>query len=156
LSCPPSRQVGCLPDPLAQGEDTIMGTQITGGVDTHLDVHVAAALDDRGGLLATESFDTTAAGYQQLAVWLASFGEVVLVGSYKYDDANTEGQDAYALTNVRAGVRKGRVTGEVWIRNAFDQRYVPIAFAYPGVAPSGFVGEMGRPRTFGASVRLQF
>jgi transposase len=36
-----------------------MGTQITGGVDTHLDVHVAAALDDRGGLLATASFDTT-------------------------------------------------------------------------------------------------
>ena len=28
-----------------------MGTQITGGVDTHLDVHVAAALDDHGGLL---------------------------------------------------------------------------------------------------------
>ncbi len=28
-----------------------MGTQITGGVDTHLDVHVAAALDEHGGLL---------------------------------------------------------------------------------------------------------
>ena len=87
---------------------------------------------------------------------LLARGEVVFVGSYKYDDANTEGQDGYALTNVRTGVRKGRVTGEVWIRNAFDRRYVPIAFAYPGVAPSGFVGEMGRPRTFGASVRLQF
>ena len=30
-----------------------MGTQITGGVDTHLEVHVAAALDEHGGLLGT-------------------------------------------------------------------------------------------------------
>jgi transposase len=57
-----------------------MGSQITGGVDTHLDVHVAAALVDRGGLLATASFDTSSTGYQHLAAWLASFGEVVLVG----------------------------------------------------------------------------
>ena len=35
---------------------------ITGGVDTHLDVHVAAALDQIGGLLGTASFATTPAG----------------------------------------------------------------------------------------------
>ena len=40
---------------------------ITGGVDTHLDVHVAAALDPIGGLLGTESFPTTPAGYCKLA-----------------------------------------------------------------------------------------
>jgi transposase len=57
-----------------------MGTQITGGVDTHLDVHVAAALDERGGLLATASFDTTPAGYRELVEWFASLGAVVLVG----------------------------------------------------------------------------
>ena len=44
-----------------------MGTQITGGVDTHLDVHVAAALDDHGGLLGTASFATTPDGYRELA-----------------------------------------------------------------------------------------
>jgi transposase len=57
-----------------------MGAQITGGVDTHLDVHVAAALDDRGGLLGTASFATTPGGYRDLAEWLRSFGEVVVVG----------------------------------------------------------------------------
>ena len=57
-----------------------MGTQITGGVDTHLDVHVAAVLDDRGGLLGTASFATTPAGYAELADWLVSFGEIVVVG----------------------------------------------------------------------------
>jgi hypothetical protein len=31
---------------------------VTGGVDTHLDVHVAAALHPLGGLLGTEHFET--------------------------------------------------------------------------------------------------
>ena len=50
---------------------------VTGGVDTHLDVHVAAALDGIGGLLGVESFATTAAGYGELTDWLCSFGSVV-------------------------------------------------------------------------------
>ena len=53
---------------------------ITGGVDTHLDVHVAAALDDRGALLGVESFATTESGYKKLLSWLADFGSVDLVG----------------------------------------------------------------------------
>ena len=57
-----------------------MGTQITGGVDTHLDVHVAAVLDEHGGVLGTASFGTTPEGYRALAGWLCSFGEVALVG----------------------------------------------------------------------------
>ena len=36
---------------------TTMPLRITAGVDTHLDVHVAAALDERGALLGVESFD---------------------------------------------------------------------------------------------------
>ena len=39
---------------------------VTGGVDTHRDVHVAAALDPLGGLLGTESFATDSAGYKAL------------------------------------------------------------------------------------------
>ncbi|HZA86000.1 MAG TPA: hypothetical protein VE466_03915 [Acidimicrobiales bacterium] len=35
---------------------------VVGGVDTHLDVHVAAAVDPVGGLLGVESFPTTPAG----------------------------------------------------------------------------------------------
>jgi hypothetical protein len=59
---------------------TTLARQITGGVDTHLDVHVAAALDERGGLLGVESFETTPAGYDKLLTWLRSFGTVVLLG----------------------------------------------------------------------------
>ena len=43
---------------------------ITGGVDTHADVHVAAALDPVGGLLGVREFPVTAAGYAPLPGWL--------------------------------------------------------------------------------------
>jgi transposase len=53
---------------------------ITGGVDTHKDLHVAAALDGVGKLLGTQSFPTTTAGYRALLAWLRGFGTVVAVG----------------------------------------------------------------------------
>jgi transposase len=53
---------------------------VVGGVDTHLEVHVAAALDERGGLLGTRSFPASPAGYRQLLGWLRSFGQLQLVG----------------------------------------------------------------------------
>jgi transposase len=53
---------------------------ITGGVDTHADVHVAAALDPLGGLLGVQEFPATAAGYARLLGWLGGFGTVCLVG----------------------------------------------------------------------------
>lgn len=89
---------------------------------------------------------------------LLAFGRAELVcrGSFQYDDANTQGQDAYTLMNLRAGVEIRKVSVEGWIRNAFDTRYIPTAFAYPGLAPSGFVGESGAPRTFGITVGIRF
>src|SRR6266542_4880204 len=60
---------------------TIVETRaITGGVDTHADTHVAAALDPVGGLLGVREFPATAAGYAGLLGWLAGFGTVCLVG----------------------------------------------------------------------------
>jgi iron complex outermembrane recepter protein len=82
--------------------------------------------------------------------------EVVLTGAFSYDEANREGQDAYSIVNLRAGARARRLFGELWVRNAFDTRYVPIAIPYPGFAPSGFIGENGRPRTFGVTVGASF
>ena len=60
---------------------TIVETRvITGGVDTHADMHVAAALDPIGGLLGVEEFPVTPAGYAGLLGWLGGFGTVGLVG----------------------------------------------------------------------------
>jgi transposase len=59
---------------------TTMPLRVTGGVDTHLDVHVAAVLDQRGALLGVESFETTPVGYRALVRWLRAFGALELVG----------------------------------------------------------------------------
>jgi outer membrane receptor protein involved in Fe transport len=82
--------------------------------------------------------------------------EAVFSGGFKYDDLNMEGQEAYSLTNLRGGVRGRLITVEAWLRNAFDTAYIPVAFAYGPLAPSGFIGEMGRPRTFGVSAGVGF
>jgi transposase len=66
---------------------------VTGGVDTHLDVHVAAALDANGGVLGVESFPATRAGYRQLRDWLCAFGELTRVG--------VEGTGAYGAGLAR-------------------------------------------------------
>jgi transposase len=81
---------------------TIVETRaITGGVDTHADVHVAAALDPVGGLLGVQEFPATAAGYAGLLGWLGGFGTVCLVG--------IEGTGSYGAGLARyvtaAGVR---------------------------------------------------
>lgn len=53
---------------------------VTGGVDTHKDVHVAAMVDELGAHLGTRSFPTTRTGYQQMADWMAAFGAIGVVG----------------------------------------------------------------------------
>jgi len=74
---------------------------ITGGVDTHADVHVAAALDPIGGLVGVREFPATAAGYADLLEWLGGFGTAALVG--------VEGTGSYGAGLARymagAGVR---------------------------------------------------
>ena len=57
-----------------------MVRMITGGVDTHADQHVAAAIDANGGVLGTESFPADVAGYEALLGWLVSHGQVERVG----------------------------------------------------------------------------
>ena len=53
---------------------------ITGGVDTHRDVHVAAATDTLGHDLGTHRFPATTAGHTALLTWLQGFGPVTAVG----------------------------------------------------------------------------
>lgn len=53
---------------------------VIGGIDTHKDLHVVAALDLNGALLGTEQFATTRAGYRRLLAWLQAFGDVRCIG----------------------------------------------------------------------------
>jgi transposase len=72
---------------------------ITGGIDTHGEVHVAAALDEVGSLLGTESFGANPDGYSALLDWLTGFGPVGKVG--------VEGTGAYGAGLARFLARAG-------------------------------------------------
>ena len=57
-----------------------MVRMIVGGVDTHADQHVAAAIDANGGIVRVESFPADHAGFETSFGWLVCRGEVVRVG----------------------------------------------------------------------------
>ena len=114
---------------------------ITGGVDTHADAHVAAALDPLGGLLGVREFPATAAGYDGLLSWLAGFGTVALVG--------IEGTGSYGAGLARhmaaAGIRVVEVTGPTGrtaAATASPIRWTRLARR----GPRSPAGRPGRPR----------
>jgi transposase len=87
---------------------------VTGGVDTHLDVHVAAAVDANGGVLGVESFATTPAGHHELCSWLQVFGTLTRVG--------VEGTGAYGAGLARHLRGEGVVVIEVDRPNRQERR----------------------------------
>jgi len=82
--------------------------------------------------------------------------DAVFYGAFQYDDQNSLAQDAFSLVNLRFAATGRVLLGELVIRNAFDTRYIPLAFPYPNLAPSGYIGEMGAPRTITAGVGVRF
>ena len=57
-----------------------MVRMIVGGVDTHADSHVAAAVDANGGVVGIESFPADESGFEALLGWLVLHGEIQVVG----------------------------------------------------------------------------
>ena len=53
---------------------------VVGGVDTHKDLHVAAAVDECDRVLGSRCFPTTRHGYKQMLAWMRSFGQLQRVG----------------------------------------------------------------------------
>ena len=78
---------------------------VTGGIDTHSEFHVAAAVDANGGVLGVETFDTATHGHRELVAWLAGFGTIRLVG--------VEGTGSYGAGICRHLVGKGITVVEV-------------------------------------------
>ena len=103
------RRRPCHPSTAKEGRDGMTIVEpvpgITGGVDTHLDKHVAAALDPLDRLVGTESFNADAGGYKALLAWLEQFGRVTKVG--------VEGTGSYGVGLSRFLQRKGVEVVEV-------------------------------------------
>jgi len=85
---------------------TIEGARpVTGGVDTHGELHVAAAVDQVGGVLGARAFSASPSGYPELLCWLEGFGKLARVG--------VEGTGAYGAGLARFLSRSGVVVVEV-------------------------------------------
>lgn len=103
----------------------------------------------------TATFGTQLTGDVRGGISLYGRAEATFHGGFHYDEANTARQDSYSLANFRVGARGRTVFVEGWVRNAFDTQYIPVALPLL-FAPSGFVGEMGAPRTFGVTTGVTF
>jgi transposase len=79
--------------------------QLTIGVDTHLDVHVAHANDQLGRPVATLQVPTTPAGYAQLLAWARRLGQPVAWG--------VEGTGCYGAALARLLAADGQLVVEV-------------------------------------------
>lgn len=62
----------------AEGSAAVTGVVL--GVDTHLDLHVAVAVDELGRRLGDVTVPTTRKGYQNLLAWAEGFGPVRRAG----------------------------------------------------------------------------
>ena len=54
--------------------------QVILGIDTHAELHMAAAVDERGRLLGACTVPTNSAGLGQLVHWASRYGEVAMAG----------------------------------------------------------------------------
>jgi transposase len=80
-------------------------SEVTGGVDTHLDTHTVAALDGLGRRLGHATFPATRVGYAALLAWLQGQGVVVAVG--------VEGTGSYGAGLARYLTQQGIEVVEV-------------------------------------------
>ena len=121
---------------------------------------ISSGVDVEGNRIPNSPEYTASAGVQYSRVLgpatIVGRADAVFYGAFQYTDQNSLGQDAYSLVNLRVGVTGRFFLGELLIRNAFDTRYIPLAFPYPSFAPSGFMGEMGAPRTVSLSAGVRF
>jgi transposase len=115
---------------------------VTGGVDTHADVHVAAVVDQVGRVLGTQAFPATAAGYRAALVWMSAHGELVRVG--------VEGTGSYGAGLARYLAGCGVEVAEVIRpnRQARRQRGKSDAADAVAAAVAALSGEAsGRPKS---------
>ena len=84
---------------------TNQDVQVTIGVDTHLDTHVAVALNQIGRTLAIESFPADPVGYRRLIAWAERLGRVERFG--------IEGTGCYGAGLARTVTRAGHRVVEI-------------------------------------------
>ena len=90
------------------------GPPVTGGVDTHAEVHVAGVADQTGRVLGVKEFPATAQGYAAALAWMRGHGDLVKVG--------VEGTGSYGAGLARYLAAQGIEVAEVMRPNRQARR----------------------------------
>jgi len=119
---------------------------VIGGVDTHLETHVVAALDPIGGVLDVATFGTDLASCVALADWLESLGPLRVVG--------VEGTSSYGAGLTRHLRGRGIEVREVSRPNRQERRKKGKSDPVDAVAAARAVlaGEGTIPKTMDGNV----
>jgi transposase len=120
---------------------------VTGGVDTHADVNVAAVVDPVGRVLGTKEFPATAAGHRTALAWMRGHGRLVRAG--------VEGTGSYGAGLARHLTAQAVVVLEVIRPNRQTRRLRGKSDAVDAVAAAlaALNGEAhGRPKAHDGTV----
>ena len=103
---------------------------------------------------------TFAAGavYRHESGW---FGRIDVTGKdeFYFDVSHDQVSEAYSVTNARLGYEADRWTAQLWLRNAFDERYAVRGFFFgnePPLFPPTLYIRQGDPRQLGVTFDMRF
>ena len=125
---------------------------VTVGVDTHLDLHVAAVLDHTGRLLGTQAFPASTRGYVALVTWPAILGSAstlpqatskgrsepsrpVVDRTEDVPKVDSTLASKTAWSRRSAGQRCGSVRGDLDRRNRFQAAQGVLLLTLTGTKP---------------------
>jgi outer membrane receptor protein involved in Fe transport len=78
---------------------------------------------------------------------------------FYFDVSHDQKSESYSVTNVRLGYEAERWTSQLWLRNAFDERYAVRGFYFgnePPNFPNALYIRQGDPRQVGITVDMRF
>ncbi|MDH3439996.1 MAG: TonB-dependent receptor [Gammaproteobacteria bacterium] len=89
------------------------------------------------------------------------FGRLDVTGkdNFYFDVSHNQQSEAYAVTNARLGYEADRWTAQLWLRNAFDERYAVRGFFFgnePPLFPPTLYIRQGDPRQLGVTIDMRF
>jgi outer membrane receptor protein involved in Fe transport len=96
--------------------------------------------------------------YRHQSGW---FGRVDVTGKdeFYFDVSHDQVSKPYSVTNARLGYETDRWTAQVWLRNAFDERYAVRGFFFgnePPLFPPTLYIRQGDPRQLGLTFDMRF
>jgi outer membrane receptor protein involved in Fe transport len=89
------------------------------------------------------------------------FGRIDVTGKddFYFDVSHNQVSEPYSVTNARLGYEADRWTAQLWLRNAFDERYAVRGFYFgnePPLFPPTLYIRQGDPRQLGITFDMRF